>query len=78
MATSSAVEQAATGSAISSRINDSTTWDAYDNRYWPARYLIDADGFIRYQHFGEGAYEDNKEEIQDLLAENNESLATHP
>jgi thiol-disulfide isomerase/thioredoxin len=56
--------------------NNSATWDAYDNRYWPARYLIDADGFIRYQHFGEGAYEENEEEIQDLLAERNEILAT--
>jgi thiol-disulfide isomerase/thioredoxin len=49
--------------------NNSATWDAYDNRYWPARYLIDADGFIRYQHFGEGAYEENEQEIQELLAE---------
>jgi thiol-disulfide isomerase/thioredoxin len=49
--------------------NYSATWDAYGQRYWPARYLIDADGFIRYQHFGEGAYEENEEEIQELLAE---------
>ncbi len=52
--------------------NDSTTWDSYNNRYWPARYLIDADGFIRYQHFGEGAYEENEEEIQELLSERDE------
>ncbi len=52
--------------------NNSTTWDAYNNRYWPARYLIDADGFIRYQHFGEGAYEENEEEIQQLLSERDE------
>jgi thiol-disulfide isomerase/thioredoxin len=52
--------------------NDSATWEAYDNRYWPARYLIDADGFIRYQHFGEGAYEENEEEIQELLSERDE------
>jgi hypothetical protein len=58
--------------------NSRRTWDAYDNRYWPARYLIDADGFIRYQHFGEGAYEENEEEVQELLAERNEILATHP
>jgi len=49
--------------------NDGATWDAYDNRYWPARCLINADGFIRYQHFGEGAYEENEEEIQELLSE---------
>ncbi len=52
--------------------NNSITWDAYNNRYWPARYLIDADGFIRYQHFGEGAYEENEEEIQQLLSERDE------
>ncbi len=56
--------------------NNSATWDAYDNRYWPARYLIDADGFIRYQHFGEGAYEENEAEIQELLAERDEILTT--
>ncbi len=55
--------------------NDSATWDAYDNRYWPARYLIDADGFIRYQHFGEGAYEENDEEIQELLEEKDQVLS---
>ena len=55
--------------------NNSATWDAYDNRYWPARYLIDADGFIRYQHFGEGAYEENEEEIQELLAEKDQVLS---
>ncbi len=54
--------------------NNSATWDAYDNRYWPARYMIDVDGFIRYQHFGEGAYEENEEEIQELLAERDEIL----
>lgn len=53
--------------------NGSVTWDAYDNRYWPARYLIDTDGFVRYQHFGEGAYEENEEEIQELLAEKDQT-----
>ena len=49
--------------------NDSATWDAYDNRYWPARYLIDADGFVRYTHFGEGAYDETEAKIRELLAE---------
>ena len=49
--------------------NDQATWDAYDNRYWPARYLIDADGFIRHEHFGEGAYEETEAKIRELLAE---------
>ena len=49
--------------------NSYATWNAYDNRYWPAIYLIDADGFVRYKHFGEGAYDATEEKIEDLLAE---------
>jgi thiol-disulfide isomerase/thioredoxin len=49
--------------------NSYATWNAYDNRYWPAIYLIDADGFVRYQHFGEGAYSETQEKIEELLAE---------
>jgi thiol-disulfide isomerase/thioredoxin len=51
--------------------NDGGTWDAYDQRYWPARYLIDVDGFIRYFHAGEGAYEETNTAIQQLLEERN-------
>jgi thiol-disulfide isomerase/thioredoxin len=36
--------------------NDMKTWDSYDNMYWPAKYLIDKEGVIRYRHFGEGNY----------------------
>lgn len=49
--------------------NDFATWDAYENRFWPAKYLIDQDGVIRYTHFGEGAYAETEEEIRKLLAE---------
>jgi thiol-disulfide isomerase/thioredoxin len=49
--------------------NAYATWDAYDNRYWPAIYLVDADGFIRYRHFGEGAYGETEAKIEELLAE---------
>ncbi len=49
--------------------NSYATWNAYDNRYWPAIYLIDADGFVRYKHFGEGAYGETQEKIAELLAE---------
>jgi len=49
--------------------NNDATWNAYDQRYWPAWYLIDADGFVRYQHFGEGAYDETEEKIQELLSE---------
>ena len=54
---------------------DGGTWDAYDQRYWPARYLIDIDGFVRYTHAGEGAYEETDERIRDLLAERKRVLA---
>ena len=50
--------------------NGYATWNAYDNRYWPAIYLIDAEGFVRYRHFGEGAYEATEKKIRQLLAEN--------
>src|SRR3990167_1220964 len=49
--------------------NDFKTWDAYDNSYWPAKYLIDAEGNIRYVHFGEGAYEETEMMIKQLLEE---------
>jgi cytochrome c biogenesis protein CcdA/thiol-disulfide isomerase/thioredoxin len=49
--------------------NDFATWDAYANRYWPAKYLIDARGRVRYAHFGEGDYEATERAIRSLLAE---------
>ena len=44
-------------------------WNAYDQRFWPAWYLIDADGFMRYRHFGEGAYDETDQKVQELLSE---------
>lgn len=44
------------------------TWKAYSNQYWPATYLIDAQGRIRYKHFGEGEYERTESVIRTLLA----------
>lgn len=49
--------------------NDFATWNAYKNRYWPAKYIIDKDGVIRYTHFGEGGYDETEKVIQDLLME---------
>lgn len=49
--------------------NDYATWSAYSNRYWPHKYLIDIDGFIVYDHIGEGGYEETEEKIQELLKE---------
>lgn len=49
--------------------NDYATWRAYNNRFWPAKYLIDHNGRIRYTHFGEGAYDETEIMIQKLLSE---------
>jgi cytochrome c biogenesis protein CcdA/thiol-disulfide isomerase/thioredoxin len=49
--------------------NDYATWDAYANQYWPAKYLIDARGRVRYSHFGEGGYGETERAIRELLAE---------
>lgn len=49
--------------------NQFAIWNAYKNEYWPAHYLIDAQGRIRHQHFGEGAYQETELMIQTLLKE---------
>jgi cytochrome c biogenesis protein CcdA/thiol-disulfide isomerase/thioredoxin len=49
--------------------NDYGTWDAYNNEYWPAEYLIDAQGRIRLADFGEGNYEAKQRAIRSLLVE---------
>jgi thiol-disulfide isomerase/thioredoxin len=54
--------------------NNYAIWNAYDQRFWPAWYLIDADGFIRYRHFGEGAYEETEQKVKELLAERDRIL----
>jgi thiol-disulfide isomerase/thioredoxin len=45
------------------------TWNAWGNQYWPAKYLIDAEGQVRHVHFGEGAYGETENAIRGLLAE---------
>ena len=52
--------------------NDYTTWNAYENNYWPAEYLIDATGTIRHVDFGEGEYGQTESFIRQLL------VAAHP
>jgi cytochrome c biogenesis protein CcdA/thiol-disulfide isomerase/thioredoxin len=49
--------------------NDMGTWNAYGNEYWPADYLIDANGQVRYTSFGEGDYAQTETAIRALLAE---------
>ena len=47
--------------------NGRSVWDSYNNRFWPAKYLIDKDGVIQYRHFGEGRYAETEQEIRRLL-----------
>jgi thiol-disulfide isomerase/thioredoxin len=49
--------------------SDFAIWRAFDNQYWPALYIADAQGRIRDHHFGEGAYDASERTIQQLLAE---------
>jgi len=44
-------------------------WKAFANRYWPTKYLLDKDGYLRYGHFGEGAYQECEQAIRELLTE---------
>ncbi len=53
--------------------NNYAIWRAFDNEYWPAHYFADAKGQIRYEHFGEGEYDQSERVIQQLLVE-----AGHP
>jgi thiol-disulfide isomerase/thioredoxin len=49
--------------------NDFGTWNAFNNRAWPAKYLIDVNRTVRYTHFGEGAYDETEAAIRELLVE---------
>ena len=49
--------------------NDFSVWRAFDNHYWPALYIIDAQGRIRHHQFGEGGYEESERIIRQLLEE---------
>jgi thiol-disulfide isomerase/thioredoxin len=54
------------------------TWDAFANRYWPAKYLIDSHGYIRYQSHGEGGYDVFERAIQAVLLEDNPTRTLPP
>ena len=56
--------------------NNFATWDAFNNRYWPAKYLIDQNGVIRYQHYGEGAYDETEAMIRQLLEETGANVSS--
>jgi thiol-disulfide isomerase/thioredoxin len=49
--------------------SDHAVWRAFENQYWPALYLVDAKGRIRFHQFGEGEHERTEKAIQQLLAE---------
>jgi thiol-disulfide isomerase/thioredoxin len=53
--------------------NDFAIWRSFDNRYWPAVYLVDGDGQTRFEHFGEGAYEETERVLQALLGLDDEN-----
>jgi thiol-disulfide isomerase/thioredoxin len=49
--------------------NDYKTWNAYGNNYWPHLYLADRQGVRRYDHIGEGSYDETEQTIRKLLGE---------
>ncbi|MDE3136888.1 MAG: redoxin family protein [Acidobacteriota bacterium] len=55
--------------------NDYAIWQAFANRCWPAKYLVDANGYLRFAHFGEGEYQETERAVQTLLREMNPSVA---
>ena len=57
--------------------NEMGTWNAYGNEYWPADYLIDAKGQVRYATFGEGDYDKTETAIRSLLAEAGRQVGGH-
>ena len=54
--------------------SDREIWKAFANRYWPTKYLLDKDGYLRYGHFGEGGYAECEQVIQELLREINPDI----
>jgi len=58
--------------------NNYGTWNAYNNQYWPAEYLIDPAGVIRHVAFGEGSYSDTENLIRQLLRQPNPGQALPP
>ena len=58
--------------------NDFAIWRAFGNHYWPAVYLLDGDGRVRYHHFGEEAYAETERAIQTLLGIDEDSCGSTP
>jgi len=58
--------------------SDREIWKAFANRYWPTKYLLDEDGYLRYGHFGEGGYGECEQVIQELLREIHPTISLPP
>ena len=58
--------------------SDYGVWQAFDNHYWPALYLADAEGEIRFSHFGEGRYDDIERAIQELVGVDEDLVSVEP
>lgn len=54
--------------------NDKKIWHAFENNYWPRKYIADHEGYIRYDHIGEGGYEETEKIIQKLLKERSDEM----
>jgi hypothetical protein len=54
--------------------NEYAIWRSFGNRYWPALYVVDAEGRLRYHHFGEGAYDESEAAIRQLLGADGEPV----
>src|SRR5919108_580492 len=55
--------------------NDKGTWNAYQNQYWPRKYIVDSEGYLRYDHIAEGGYAETEKVIQSLLQERSAQLS---
>ena len=58
--------------------NEYSTWRSFNNIYWPAKYLIDQTGEIKYQHFGEGNYNQTEKKIRELLSITEKNISNIP
>ncbi len=56
--------------------NEKEIWNAFQNQYWPRKYIADHNGYIRYDHIGEGSYKETEEVIQKLLKDRSELFGT--
>tara|TARA_B100000586_G_scaffold90807_1_gene64715 strand:- start:150 stop:575 length:426 start_codon:yes stop_codon:yes gene_type:complete len=58
--------------------NDFETWRSFGNRFWPAKYLVNAEGTIRYNHFVDGTWDETKSQIRQLLVQAGANLSEIP